>query len=189
MSETLGLFIFILLVYFAILYAKQPKFIYLALIALLNVLTVLARFNMLGIPYFTFICLLVIYIRQWPKLNLLRILMHIASYIVIIMLLFSVWKAYNYYHRGYWGIRPKNLYSNNFTTLNENISPTTKVSPEYQYVFQTYLQVRDSLLAYQRENYFPKTPQTSLLRNPFFASIYKQIVPVERVNGYPCTLR
>lgn len=168
LSETLALFIFVSIVYVLLLLEDNSKTHLLMVLGLLNGLMVLARYNTMGIPLITMICLLLIHFRNHGAKNHKLLMKSVFCYGISVIFILNLWMLYNYYQRGFYGIIQKDHPRFNYVTnscINENI----KVSIENQPILDIFLKAREEILNKQDKIIIKKG---SLLEYHFFYDLY-----------------
>ncbi len=170
LTETLALFLFITNIYLLFKYAKNARIKILVLVGIVNGSLVLARFNTIGIPIITLFCLSLIHYFHYDFRNFKGFVIRSFVYVLTVSIILNIWMLHNFFERGYYGIIQKDhprfalvIYSR----INENII----VSDEHKEILKIFLDAKQRVLHERADIDFVQS-KGSLLRYPFFASIY-----------------
>lgn len=170
LSETLALFLFILLIYYLIKYSKKLSIIIIAILGILSGFLILARYNTIGLPVFILLGISLIHYHYFKYRNLKQFLLRVIVYCISIFFILNFWMLYNHNKHGFYGLIQKNnprfayiIYSR----LNENIV----VDSKYQDVLNIFLLTRQQILENNQQNY-QENRKGSLLNYAFFNKVY-----------------
>ena len=178
LSETLSLLIFTIIVYVLIENSEKDRISLWFVLGLLAGLMVLARFNMLGLPVFIVLCMLLIHYRHYGIAGLKKSIYPFLSCSLGLFLVLNIWSLYNLSENGFYGVFPS-YHAGQRWAIPATIKRTNNVSGKYKPLLEIFVKARQE---YEEENPGVNLKKGSLLENQTAQRLYLSMKP--QVNGY-----
>jgi len=178
LSETFSLLIFTIIVYVLIENSEKDRISLWFVLGLLAGLMVLARFNMLGLPVFIVLCMLLIHYRHYGITGLKKSIYPFLYYFLGLLLVLNIWSLYNLRENGFYGVFPP-YHAGQRWAIPATIKRTNHISGKYKPLLEIFVKARQK---YEKENPSISLKKGSLLENQAAQRLYLSLKP--QVNGY-----
>jgi len=178
LTETISLFIFLLIVYLLLRTPYKNDLVTIVFIGILSGMMVLARFNAMGLPVVVLIILLFIHLWKFRFNKIPFLITTVSIFILATSVPLLGWAYYNHVNRGFFGIIPSHHVGQRWA-IPAVISESNIVSPAHEEVLNIFLRARANVVAADTV-YIRK--KGSLLNNEFLKKIYFGFKP--EVNGF-----
>lgn len=178
LSETISLFLFVLIIHLIFVFEEKNNLWILGLLGIMNGLMVLSRFNTIGVPFISLFCISLIHYRNFNFTNFRVYIGYAIAYILPLLFVLNIWCCYNYFNRGFFGLFPSSNIEQRWA-IPASINRNNVVSIEYKPILEIFLRAKEE---YFKVYFATNTSSGSLSDNKFLKQIYKSISP--EVNGY-----
>jgi len=178
LSETIALFLFTLSAWLLLKYMDSGRGAIMMWSGLVTGLLILARFNMMGFPVVVLLLLTLFLLLKEPRYGVRKAVTHLSLYVAGLCLVLNSWAFRNYVENGRYELIPRHHMGVRWA-VPATISPTDRVSDEYQAVLDIFLKTREELLKKEKERVYR---QSSLLENGFIRKLNDSFRPA--VSGY-----
>ncbi len=178
LSETIALVLFTLLAWLILRYSQRSRALTAFLAGIVAGLLILARFNMLGLPFVIAFLIVISDILNYNRVRLMQAIRNLLLLAFGTLLITGSWSAHNYFSYGRFELLPKH-HAGQRWAIPSVIDHSVRVSEEYQQVLDIFLQTRDELMAQESVN---EQRKASLLGQRCISRINDYFRP--EVSGY-----
>lgn len=142
LSETLSMFLFVLLAYFLIKHSHTGQISYIIYSGILTGLLILTRFNLLGLPVVVF-CLLCFNFIFYEK-KIARLLTNVIAFGLPVLLIISIWSLYNFVNNDYFGLLPSHHIGQRWA-IPASINANNTVTEEYKEILNIFIKEQEKM--------------------------------------------
>ncbi len=178
LSETLALFLFTLSAWLLLKYVNGMGRTTIISAGLVTGLLILARFNMMGFPVVVMFLLTFLFIFMKPRCYIRKAAADLALFVAGVCIVLNGWAFRNYLENGRYELVPRHHMGVRWA-VPATISPSDRVSHDYQAVLDIFLKTRGDLLEKEKNRV---NRQSSLLENDLIRRMNNRFRP--SVSGY-----
>ncbi|MFH0866503.1 MAG: hypothetical protein V1904_09915 [Bacteroidota bacterium] len=161
LSEILTVCLFFLSFYLLMLFSRHEKSKYLLMSGALSGFLILARFNMLPLPFFFGLIIMLFFLQKYHFILNFKILFRwLIVFFAPIIIILNLWCAYNFFNHGKYFLFPASHMGNRYT-VTALIKNDQHVTEEYKDVHKIFLNVKEKYLAEKEKSF--GTKKSSLL--------------------------